>query len=118
MEIEVEELKKIIKEALEEILTKNFEKWRHWWNKWLEKENYLPPPPCIILFTESEIDKFMERVIIFRRTTERLNFLVNKLESWAPQCSEKDKIEWIQREVSELNEKVAKILDLLLQYHR
>ena len=63
--------------------------------------------------TTGEIRTFREGISEFRAATEKLNFVVAKLESWAPQCSEKERIETIQKEVNEINEKIDEILKLL-----
>ena len=71
------------------------------------------PPWCFIPMTRQEIRTFRKGVSEFHATTEKLAFLVDKLESWAPQCSERERIETIQKEVNEINRKIDKILELL-----
>lgn len=63
--------------------------------------------------TRQEIRTFRKGISEFHATTEKLAFLVDKLESWAPQCSERERIETIQKEVNEINRKIDKILELL-----
>ena len=111
--MEKEELKKIIKEALKEFLEENFEEWEYRW-RGLLKEGYLPLPPWYFIpMTRSEIRTFREGISEFSVTTEKLASLVDKLESWAPQCSERERIETIQKEVNEISRKIDKILELL-----
>lgn len=96
--MEEEELKRIIKEALKEFLDENFEEWKYWY---------------FISICRKEIISFMESVSKFHSAVERLNLAVAKLETWAPQCSERERIEAIQKEMNEMNEKIDKILKLL-----
>ena len=109
--MEKEELKRIIKEALGEFFEENFEEWAYWWRKW-EKEGY-PPSWYFIPVRRKEIISFRESISEFHSATKRLDFLVTKLESWAPQCSERERIETLQKEMNEINERINKILNLL-----
>ena len=109
--MEKEKLKRIIKEALKEFFDENFEEWEYWWRKWV-KEGY-PPPWYFIPIRRKEIISFRESVSEFCCATERLNSLLAELETWAPQCSERERIETIQKEMNKINEKIDKILKLL-----
>ena len=109
--MEKEELKRIIKETLKEFLDEYFEECEFWWRKWL-KEGY-PPPWYFIPIHRKEIISFRESISEFHSATERLNLVIAKLETWAPQCSERERIEAIQKEMNEINEKIDKIIHLL-----
>jgi len=103
--MEREELKRIIKEVLREFF---IEEWEYWWREY--REIGYPPPP-IYLIPRKEVMFFKESVLKFSNTTERLELLVNKLASWAPQCSERERIEVIQKEMEEINRKINLIID-------
>ena len=131
--MEKEELKRIIREALREFFrdyleeweylwrkwveAKNFEEWEYMWRRWIKK-GYPPPWYFIPIFRIEKIIPLRETISEFRSTTDRLNFIVKKFESWAPECSERERIESIQREVGEIDKKVDKILQVLLKEER
>ncbi len=54
-----------------------------------------------------------ESISEIRSATDRLGFFVSKLESWAPQCSEKERIEQIQKEINEMSKKIDNMQSIL-----
>ena len=109
--MEKEELKGIIKEALREFIEENFEKWRYWWRKWVE-EGY-PPPWYLLPIRRREIESFKESISELRELTMNLQFFVSRLETWAPQCSERERIGKIEKDINSIKEKIDEILCIL-----
>jgi len=99
--MEREELKSLIKEALREFLEEHAERWESLLRRWMEE--YPPPPFLFYVLTRRE----------FRELRENLNFIRLRLESWAPVCSEREKIENIQEEVRKIAGRTERILKIL-----
>ncbi|GEM_PF-5870689 len=110
---EREELKRILKEAIKEFINEHYKELIKEW----ESKGYPFPLPYVIVkvreSSEKDFEKFRRDLYRFHETTDRFAMLVYRLESWAPQCSEKERIRAIEDKVNEIDKKIDKLLDFL-----
>jgi hypothetical protein len=104
LNMEKEELKRIIIEVMEGFFSQHQEEWErylHEWGRSWSKER-LPPPPYWYPPISKDVDKLRQTVSSLDEISKRSTECFLKLESWAPACSEKKKIEVIETSVKNI----------------
>ncbi len=111
-----EELKRIIREVLEEFFGQHQEEWEGYWYKWVRLwgEKRLPPPPYWYpLISKEDVNKLRQTVSSLYEISESYKLFSVKLESWAPECSEKERIEAIETSVKNVEKSLEDIVKIL-----
>ena len=101
--MEREELKKVVNEVLSEF----FKSHRCFIVRRGDYILLLSPYAC-----EEEIGSINKGI---QEINSTMSLLLRKLESWAPQCSERDRIKSIQNDVEEIKRQLDKLIKLLLE---
>ncbi len=112
-----DELSEIIKKYVKEAIHEYF---RDMWREF-EKEE-LPYPPPLIWLHPRHFQSYRKLYDSFERDVESLSHSVKflssfslQLQDWRTECSEKEKIDNLTKEVGEIREAMIEIRDLLEQ---
>jgi len=111
-----EELKRIIREVLEEFFRQHQEEWERYWYKWVKlwKEERLPPPPYWYPpISKEDVNKLRQTISSLYEISESYKECLLKFESWAPECSEKERIEAIETSVKNIEKSLENIERIL-----
>lgn len=115
--MEKEELRKIIRETLEEFFKQHREEWEEYYYRWVRRcrEEKLSPPPgyLVPLLPKEEINEFRKITSTLYKISKGYEAFLMKLESWDTKCSEKEKIEVIKTSVKNIENSVDSIKKIL-----